>query len=373
MDQNRQIRFLIPPFFLLASLFWADFLSGSNIFSKIAVDPGKNILAIVASLGSTIPLGFLIGGISIALLNLFGFVVSKIKKEKWNYESGILEEACKKIWPQLELESNFKFDFEKRFYISATFDHDILPEGINKWVMRRWNAFNINFNCYTALILSYAALLFLPIDITLAWVSTTILLMALLLVNATAAWLQTMEMIEFQANRNLNKKEGFSVNRRIQMLYCGAQMNRWVEIALNYLPDEIFDKINGKIAITVLKSDAARLAQEICNQEEIILLSPWIFSYMPAGSCETDKECRYFIFCVLHEVAHVVLKHYPPDQLSGTENKGQEDVADRYALKWFNKYAFEYRDNGLTPIAIEEIKETQEKYQKKLEPILSCG
>lgn len=150
-------------------------------------------------------------------------------------------------------------------------------------------------------------------------------------------------------------------------------MNEFVKRALNYLPDEIFDKINGKIAITVLKSDACRLAPKICNHEEIILLSPWIYTYIPPGSCEADKETRYFIFCVLHEVAHVVFKHYPPDELSGKENKDQEGEADRYALEWFNKYAFEHSDNSISHIAIEEIRVTQDKYQKKLEPILSSG
>jgi hypothetical protein len=157
------------------------------------------------------------------------------------------------------------------------------------------------------------------------------------------------------------------------MLYCGKLKNIWVETALKYLPDDIFYKINGKIAITVLNSDACRLAQKICNQEEIIILSPWIFSYIPAGSRETDKEWRYFIFCILHEVAHAVLKHSPPDELSEQKNKNQEDEADRYALKWFNSYVLDNINKGLIPLAIKEIRDTQENYQKKLKSILSCG
>ena len=157
------------------------------------------------------------------------------------------------------------------------------------------------------------------------------------------------------------------------MLYCGKLKNVWVETALKYLPDDILDKINGKIAITVLHSDACRLAQKICNHDEIIILSPWIFSYIPAGSCETDNEWRYFIFCILHEIAHAVFKHSPPDELSGEKIKDQEDEADKYAIEWFNSYALEHSNKGLIPIAIEEIRETQEQYQKKIEQILSCG
>ena len=149
MDQNRQIRFLIPPFFLLASLFLVDYLSCSNFFIKIAALPDNKILAFVAALGaSTIPLGFFIGAISILSLHGYSKLVSVIKREKWNYESGISDETCKRIWSQLELETNFKFDLKKRLYIVATFDHGILPQGINEWTMRRWNAFNTNFNCF---------------------------------------------------------------------------------------------------------------------------------------------------------------------------------------------------------------------------------
>jgi len=209
MDQNRQIRFLIPPFFLLASVFLADFLSCSNIFNSIAALPGNKILAIVAALGaSTIPLGFLIGVITIAFLNLYGIVLSKVKGETWNYETGISKETCKKIWPTLEIELNSRFDFQKRFFISATFDHGILPKEINGWIMRRWNAFNINSNCVTALILSIVACHFFSIGMTLIWLLTTIVIMVLLFFNARIAWYQTMQMIEFQAARNLNKKEG---------------------------------------------------------------------------------------------------------------------------------------------------------------------
>ena len=160
-------------------------------------------------------------------------------------------------------------------------------------------------------------------------------------------------------------------HRGKQMLYCGRSKNVIVEAALHYLPTDIYDKIEGEIAITVLGSDACRLAKEICNHEEIIILSPWIFSFMPPSSCEIDKEWRYFIFSILHEVAHAVCKHLPPNELSPQKRQEQELDADKYALKWFNDYAQENSKRGLTPLAIEEIKEQQEKYQKKLEPICS--
>lgn len=158
------------------------------------------------------------------------------------------------------------------------------------------------------------------------------------------------------------------------MLYCGTSMNTWIKRALTYLPNDIFDKINGKIAFTTLKGNACRLAREICEYEDIIILSPWIFSYIPASSCETDKEGRYFIFCILHEVAHAVFNDLPPNKISEKENTDQEGKANKYALEWFNDYALEHRNKGLTDFTdftIEEKKETEDRYETKLEPILN--
>jgi len=152
------------------------------------------------------------------------------------------------------------------------------------------------------------------------------------------------------------------------MIYCGIMKNSWVEMAINYLPDDIFDKINGKVAFTVLKSDACRLGQKICRHEEIIILSPWIFPYKPIT--EVHKDSRYFIFCVLHEIAHAFLKHSPPDELSPKINENQEAEADAYALKWFNDYASDNSIKGLLPLSIEEIRTHQEKNTNKLESFL---
>ena len=157
------------------------------------------------------------------------------------------------------------------------------------------------------------------------------------------------------------------------MLYCGRFKNIYVENALKYLPDNIFKNINGKIAITVLDSDACRLARKIREHEEVIILSPWIFSFIPAGTCEIDKEYKYFIFCVLHEIAHAFLKHSAPDEVTNEKNNSQEDEADKYAIDWFNSYTNDNSDKGLSSIDIIEIKKIQEDYKKKIGQILNCG
>jgi hypothetical protein len=157
------------------------------------------------------------------------------------------------------------------------------------------------------------------------------------------------------------------------MVYCdcGRWNNRAVETALNYLPHDIYSKIDGRIAIITLRSDATRLAKKACEHEEIIILSPWIFTFIPSGSDPTHAEFQYLIFGILHEIAHAVFDHKPPNEITEREKIAQEAQSDEYALKWFNKYALENRDKGYKTITIEEIKETQKEYKKKLEQILT--
>jgi hypothetical protein len=91
------------------------------------------------------------------------------------------------------------------------------------------------------------------------------------------------------------------------MLFCGSNNNIRVMEALNYLPEEIYDYIYGRVAITMLKSDACVLAPEIHNYEKIIILSPWIFPYKPIVGDKEYRKYNYFIYCILHEVAHIIL------------------------------------------------------------------
>ncbi len=149
------------------------------------------------------------------------------------------------------------------------------------------------------------------------------------------------------------------------MLFCGLNNNIRVAEALKYLPKDIFENINGRVAVTMLKSDACVLASIIRNHEEIIILSPWIFPYK--SILESDKEYRkyrYFIFCILHEVAHIILKHKPPPNCSIQENQTQEDGADNLALNWFNSYVSESIDIGMSPLSIEEITAQRELNQR---------
>jgi len=220
MDQNRQIRFFIPPFFLIGSVFLADSLSCLNLFHRIAELLGKDTLAIAGALGaSTIPLGFLIGTISVGILKIVSFVMSNCclsnwnnEWEGWDIESPISNDACRKIWPQLDIWTKSEVEFKNRFYISATFDHGILPERINKWTMRRWNAFNTNVNCLSALGLSWIVCEYFEVKLTPEWYLSVGVVAFLLIVNARFSWQEIKKMIEFQAGRKFCKKNEERLN-----------------------------------------------------------------------------------------------------------------------------------------------------------------
>jgi len=199
MDQSRQIRFLIPPFFLYASLFWGDYVSCGNLFEQITSQPSLKVFFSIVGLGaSTIPLGFLIGSIPIALFNLIELLL-KIFNKHWSYEVWIKKEDAKKLWNKVTKQ---EFNFKKTFYASATFDHGILEKGVNSWMMRRWNAFNTNLNCCIALMLAHVIGSFLSVKQSRSWYATTGVIFVALLINAIMAYWKTMKMIEFQANRD---------------------------------------------------------------------------------------------------------------------------------------------------------------------------
>ena len=77
MDKDRQIRFLIPPFFLLGALLWGAYLSGQLNPFLLAMDQGNDTgalklgLSILGIVGfATIPVGYAIGVITIMTLRV---------------------------------------------------------------------------------------------------------------------------------------------------------------------------------------------------------------------------------------------------------------------------------------------------------------
>ena len=147
------------------------------------------------------------------------------------------------------------------------------------------------------------------------------------------------------------------------MLFCGSH-NIKVSEALKYLPQDIFENINGRVAFIMLKSDACVLNSKIRKYEEIIILSPWIFPYKPLVDKKQNRKYKYFIYCILHEVAHIILKHKSPPDCLRQEYEKQEDDARNLASEWFNSHVSESNKIGMLPISIEEITAQQELNQR---------
>ena len=85
----------------------------------------------------------------------------------------------------------------------------------------------------------------------------------------------------------------------------------------------------------------------------------------------STSNYRYFIFVVLHEIAHAYLKHLSPklDSLTDSEMEAQEDEADKLALQWFNGYV-EARANSFLPkLTRDEIDKAKTKSTKEREKI----
>ena len=152
------------------------------------------------------------------------------------------------------------------------------------------------------------------------------------------------------------------------ILDCGYCHNRWLEIALDYLPENLLEVEENFLFTSTATRDACRVARYYCRDREIILISERI---LPNTTIvyQTDPKARYFIYVVLHEVAHAIKKHKSPlfDALSEDEFVGQEKEADDLAIKWFNDHVSGI--DGLKPITKEEIKVAQEDQQQFMQKL----
>jgi hypothetical protein len=195
MDQDRQIRFLIPPLIFILSLLWGCHQAGYNLTNILGTDSLKSILGLLAAGAVTaIALGFIIGAVSIIILR-YSFKIFK----KPTYEIVVSKDSLNRIWPQLK--TTLAVDNSKILFGGVTFDHELISDGIHSWLTRRWSAFNISVNSSVALLLSHLVAFFIPINQSYTWGFTSVLIGICFILNAIAAWKETMGMIEFQSYR----------------------------------------------------------------------------------------------------------------------------------------------------------------------------
>jgi hypothetical protein len=172
----------------------------------------------------------------------------------------------------------------------------------------------------------------------------------------------------------LSKSQIFENGYFNAILDCGFTHNWWLKRALKYLPEGLFDKnTEGFLFTSTANRDACRIARHYCQSREIILISERI---LPGKNVvnETDPKARYFIYVVLHEVAHAVRKHKSPelDNLTKDEIEAQEKEADELAMSWFNDHVTERKNEHLLPIKKQEIEATQYK-NKELMKKMKAG
>jgi len=120
------------------------------------------------------------------------------------------------------------------------------------------------------------------------------------------------------------------------MFSCGPEVAILIGHALQCLPDEVVDSVGDRLAFVYMDSDGRRLTREFCADREIIILSERIFPWGWKDKCEL--KVRYFMFAVLHEVAHAYSDHKAPNSVSIDDNQAQEQQADELAYVWFNDY-----------------------------------
>lgn len=142
---------------------------------------------------------------------------------------------------------------------------------------------------------------------------------------------------------------------------CGEPCGWWVYQALKFLPAGLFDEWKDKLAFySTTGRDACRVSRAICLEREIIVLSERIVPQKTVAV--TDTTARYFIFAVLHEVAHAAKKHNPPKD--ALDKQVQEKEADKIALDWFNGHVHSVGDPDLKELTVEEVEKARTMNQK---------
>ncbi len=205
MDKDRQIRFLYPPFFFLASLLWGLYLDPAKSLSDFIPAAGSSvktdalITTIIGGGVAILVLGFLIGTITVSGLR-FGFFLFARR----HFEVVVSKAAFERIRQQV-IPSLTPLDRRQRFCSAVTFDHELISKGVHQWLIRRWSAFHVSANSVVALILAPIAGSHLNISVGCDWGWTTAIICIILLINAILAWRETMNMIDFQSHRQQAK------------------------------------------------------------------------------------------------------------------------------------------------------------------------
>jgi hypothetical protein len=211
MDKDRQIRMLIPPFFLLASVVWEAHLSGDlwqylhTTTAAADVASLKTVVSFLALVGvATLPVGYAIAVLTLCVLRCISFFHFF---PQGTYEVPISKKAMSKISQRLNLSEGPQ---KSPLCAAAVFDHALLPSSIHQWVFRRWTTFNICTQCATALILSYFLGHALHIQSTCKWLLLVIGAIGIFIWQAVESWREAYRMFDFVVDLDVVMREASS-------------------------------------------------------------------------------------------------------------------------------------------------------------------
>ena len=207
MDQDRRVRFLLPPVLFVASLLWgaaidqatwdhlAGYFSNGADWSKlIGLLAGGSIVVITA--------GYIFGTVGYFLLMIVFCVSGKFRKKSWFHEVALSDASLERIWKTLKAPGTPNRCQE--LFAGVVFDHGILRKshvGVHRWLFRRWNAVSIGATSLCSLILSFPfGWMMLNIPIKTAWLLPVGFFTFILLIVTCRAWFDTMNMLEFMAS-----------------------------------------------------------------------------------------------------------------------------------------------------------------------------
>lgn len=116
---------------------------------------------------------------------------------------------------------------------------------------------------------------------------------------------------------------------------CSREAEMNITHAIQCIP---LNQIKGMkiLFVCIDSSDARRLVMENYEGFEIIVISEFVIPRK--WKTEDDWAKKYFNYVVLHEVAHALLQHKSPRNLTKEQNDEQENDADELAMSWFNEY-----------------------------------
>lgn len=136
----------------------------------------------------------------------------------------------------------------------------------------------------------------------------------------------------------------------VQFADCGPWAPYVRQIVEDVVPEDVLEEFGDRLFFMVSGSrDGVRLGTYVRTHYEVVILSEHILP----GRTQLEEDnpvMRYFMYAILHEVAHAVRGHRSIafDGISRQQNEAQEREADGLAMEWFNKRAVELNTPPMT-------------------------